>query len=57
MGQTEWDWPMTDSQRCHNERAALLRPILYEMTTSVEAPAASTHGGKAFSRQNLLLLG
>ena len=49
MGQTEWDWPMTDSQRCHNERAALLRPILYEMTTPVEAPAESTHRGKLLS--------
>ena len=49
MGQTEWDWPMTDSQKCHSERAALLRPIPYEMMTSVEASAASTHSGKALS--------
>jgi len=47
--QTEWDWAITDSQKSHNERAALLRPILYEMTTSVEAPATSTHSGKALS--------
>jgi hypothetical protein len=47
--QTEWEWPMTDSQKSHSERAALLRPILYEMTTPVEAPAASTHSGKALS--------
>jgi hypothetical protein len=47
--QTEWEWPMIDSQKSHNERAALLRPILYEMTTSVEAQAASTHSGKALS--------
>jgi hypothetical protein len=47
--QTEWDWPITDSQKSHNERAALLRPILYELTTSVEAPAASTYSGKALS--------
>ena len=49
MAQTEWNWPITDSQKSHNERAALLRPILYEMTTSVEAQAASTHSGKALS--------
>ena len=47
--QTEWEWPMTDSQKSHSERAALLRPILYEMTTPVEAPAASIHSGKALS--------
>ncbi len=38
MAQTEWEWPMTDSQKSHSERAALLRPILYEMTTPVESP-------------------
>jgi c-di-GMP-binding flagellar brake protein YcgR len=47
--QPEWEWPMTDSQKSHSERAALLRPILYEMTTPVEAPATSTHSGKALS--------
>ena len=49
MAQTEWEWPMIDSQKSHNERAALLRPILYEMTTPVEASAASSHSGKALS--------
>ena len=49
MAQTEWDWPMTDSQKSHSERAALLRPILYDMTTPVEGPSASTHSGKALS--------
>lgn len=49
MTQTEWEWPMTDSQKSHSERAALLRPILYEMTTSVEVPATPTHSGKALS--------
>ena len=49
MAQTEWEWPMTDSQKSHSERAALLRPISYEMTTPVEDPAASTHSGKALS--------
>ena len=49
MAQTEWEWPMIDSQKSHSERAALLRPILYEMTTPVEASAASSHSGKALS--------
>ena len=49
MAQTEWEWPMTDSQKSHSERAALLRPILYEMTTHIEDPAASTYSGKALS--------
>ena len=49
VAQTEWEWPMTDSQKSHSERAALLRPILYEMTTPVEAPVSSTHSGKALS--------
>ncbi len=49
MAQTEWEWPMTDSQKSHSERAALLRPILYEMTTPIEAPASSTQSGKALS--------
>jgi hypothetical protein len=40
---------MTDSQKSHSERAALLRPIVYEMTTPVEDPSASTHSGKALS--------
>jgi hypothetical protein len=47
--QTEWQWPMTDSQKSHSERAALLRPIVYEMTTPVEASTASPHSGKALS--------
>ena len=49
MAQTEWEWPMTDSQKSHSERAALLRPIQYDMTTPVEDPYASTHSGKALS--------
>jgi hypothetical protein len=49
VAQTEWEWPMTDSQKSHSERAALLRPILYEMTTHVEVPAALAHSGKALS--------
>ena len=49
MEQTEWEWPMTDSQNGHSERAALLRPILYEMTTPVGVPAASIRSGKVLS--------
>ena len=49
MTQTDWEWPMTDYQESHSERAAMLRPIPYEMVTPVEAPAASTQSGKALS--------
>ena len=49
MAQIEWEWPMADSQKSHSEREALLRPILYEITTPVEDSAASTHNGKALS--------
>lgn len=49
MTQLEWEWPMADSQISHSERAALLRPILYEMTTPAEIPATPTHSGKALS--------
>ena len=47
--QTDWEWPMTDSQKSHSERAALLRPIPYEMTTPVDDPSVSAHLGKALS--------
>ena len=49
MGQTEWEWPMIDSQKKHSERVALLRPIPYEITTPIEGPVASTQSGKALS--------
>ena len=50
MAQTEWEWPMTESQKSHTERVALLRPILYEMTTPIEeASASSVQSGKALS--------
>ena len=49
MGQNEWDWPITTDFQKHNERVALLRPIPYEMTTPVDGPSASVHGGKALS--------
>lgn len=49
MAQTEWEWPTLDSQKSHSERAALLRPIPYEMTAPLEGPVASTQSGKALS--------
>jgi PilZ domain len=49
VAQAEWEWPMIASMKCHSERAALLRPILYEMTSPVEDPAGSTHSRKALS--------
>ena len=49
MAQIEWEWPMTDSQKSHSERASLLRPILYEMTPPAEDAEALTHNGKALS--------
>ena len=49
VARTDWEWPMTDYQESHSERAAMLRPILYEMVTPVEAQAASTQSGKALS--------
>ena len=49
MTQLEWEWPMTDSQKSHNDRAALLRPILYEMTMPVEVATSAIHSGKALS--------
>ena len=49
MEQTDWKWPMADSQNGHSERAALMRPIVYEMTTSVGVPALSARSGKVLS--------
>jgi hypothetical protein len=49
VAETEWEWPMLASKKCHSERAALLRPILYEVTAPVEEPAGSMHRRKALS--------
>lgn len=49
MTQTEWEWPMTDCQENHRERAALLRPIPYEMTTPMDGVGATASAGKALS--------
>jgi hypothetical protein len=49
MEQREWEWPMSDSQNGHSERAALMRPIPYEMTPSAEVPALAVRTGKVLS--------
>ena len=49
VGQTEWEWPMIDCQKSHSERAALLRPIPYEMTAPGEGTVALIQSGKALS--------
>ncbi len=49
MAQTDWDWQMTDCEENHSERAALLRPIPYEMTSPVEGPTGTAKGGRALS--------
>ena len=49
MGQTEWEWPMKDSHENHSERAALLRPIPYEMTSPIDTLATGGGLGKALS--------
>lgn len=40
---------MTDCQENHRERAALLRPIPYEMTTLADQPGVTAINGKALS--------
>jgi PilZ domain len=49
VAQIEWEWPMRDSHENHSERAALLRPIPYEMTSPVEGETVSSRNGKALS--------
>ena len=49
VGQTEWEWPMKDSHENHSERAALLRPIPYEMTSPIDTLATGGGLGKALS--------
>jgi hypothetical protein len=45
----EWDWPIRVSHENHSERAALLRPILYEVTTQERRGNASAKEGRALS--------
>ena len=49
MTQTEWEWTMTESYENHSERAALLRPIPYEMTSPIEGQGPGLGSGKALS--------
>ena len=49
MTNTEWEWSMKDSHENHSERAALLRPIPYEMTATIEGVAGATPSGRALS--------
>ena len=49
MGQNEWEWPIATDFQKHHDRAALLRPIPYEMTAPVNDPLAVAHRGKALS--------
>jgi hypothetical protein len=49
VAQTEWEWPVADGQESHSERAALLRPIPYEMTSPVDGQNVSARAGKALS--------
>lgn len=49
VAQSEWEWPMNNSQENHSERVTLLRPIPYEMTSPLEGPNESGRGGKALS--------
>jgi hypothetical protein len=46
---TEWEWPIRDSHENHSERAALLRPILYEMTSPQEGGDTAAKEGRALS--------
>lgn len=46
---TEWEWPIRESYENHSERAALLRPILYEMTATEAGSDNLVKGGKALS--------
>jgi hypothetical protein len=45
----EWEWSIRDSYEKHSERAALLRPILYEMTVSEAEKGNLVKEGKALS--------
>lgn len=49
VAQIEWEWPMAESYESHSDRAALLRPILYEMTSPIEEDGLAMRSGKALS--------
>ena len=45
----EWEWPIRGSNEGHSERAAMLRPILYEMTAPETGNSNLVKEGKALS--------
>lgn len=49
MAPMEWEWPIRDSYENHSERAALLRPITYEMNLPEVGNGNLVKGGKALS--------
>lgn len=50
MTQGTWEWATNDCQKSHSERVALLRPILYEMTSPAErALPSESSDGRALS--------
>jgi hypothetical protein len=47
---TEWEWPIGDSNGNHTERVALLRQILYELTSSRQGRnGVASKSGRALS--------
>lgn len=49
MVPTDWEWPIGDDGGDHTERAALLRPILYEITSSEHGDKVTARNGRALS--------
>lgn len=49
MTPMEWEWPIQDNHESHRERAALLRPILYEIMVQEGGGGSLAKKGKALS--------
>lgn len=49
MTPMEWEWSIKSSYEDHSERAAMLRPILYEMTAPEAGSGNLVKDGKALS--------
>lgn len=49
MRAMEWEWPIQDSHESHRERAALLRPIPYEIMAQEGGGSSLVNRGKALS--------
>lgn len=45
----EWEWPIQDSHESHRERAALLRPIRYEVMVQECGGGSLVNDGSALS--------